>query len=162
METVLAIPVRLDMDILAAPFSRTLSSLDAATTRVLDAAAIPSALRELIRIRASQLNGCTYCVDLHTTAALDGGESPRRIAAIPVWAESAAFSTRERAALAFTETVTLAVSTRVPDAAFKAAQAEFDDTELAALLGLIVTINAWNTVGVAARPWPIDYVDSGA
>ena len=151
------IPVRLDIDELAAPFSRALATLDSATTRVLDSATIEAPLRELVRIRASQLNGCTYCVDVHTTDALAGGDTVRRIAAIAVWNESGAFTIRERAALALTEVVTLAASTRVPDDAFDAARAVFTDTELAAILALIVTINAWNTVGVAARPWPVDY-----
>ena len=136
------IPVRLDMDELAAPFSRALATLDSATTRVLDSAAIERPLRELVRIRASQLNGCTYCVDVHTTDALAAGDTVRRIAAVAVWGESG---------------VTLAASTRVPDHAFDAARAQFTDTELAAILSLIVTINAWNTVGVAARPWPVEY-----
>ncbi|MDP9028279.1 MAG: carboxymuconolactone decarboxylase family protein [Actinomycetota bacterium] len=151
------IPVRLDIDTLAAPFSRALASLDAATTRVLDSAGFERPLRELVRIRASQLNGCAYCVDMHTADALTGGESVRRLAAVAVWQESAAFTARERAALAFTESVTLAAATHVPNDAFAAVHAEFTDDELAALLSLIVTINAWNTVGVAARPWPVDY-----
>lgn len=154
------IPVRLDIDELAAPFSRALTALDSATKRVLDSAAIEAPLRELVRIRASQINGCTYCVDVHTTDALNGGDTVRRVAAIAVWNESAAFTTRERAALAFTEVVTLAASTRVPDEAFDAARAVFTDTELAAILSLIVAINAWNTVGVAARPWPVDYTQA--
>jgi AhpD family alkylhydroperoxidase len=156
------IPVRLDIDTLAAPFSRALASLDAATSRVLDSASIESPLRELVRIRASQINGCAYCVDAHTIDALAGGDNVRRLAAVAVWNESAAFTARERAALAFTEVVTLAASTRVPDTAVEAARALFTDTELAAILSLIVTINAWNTVGVAARPWPVNYTDTSA
>jgi AhpD family alkylhydroperoxidase len=151
------VPVRLDMDALAAPFNKGLAALDASAKQVLDAAGIDDPLRELIRIRASQLNGCTYCVDMHTTDALAGGESPRRLAALPVWRESGAFTARERAAIAFTETVTLAASTRVPDQDFAAARAQFSPEELAAILCLVVAINAWNTIGVAARPWPIDY-----
>ena len=162
MNDAIAIPVRIDIDTLAAPFSRALASLDAATTRVLDSASIEPPLRELVRIRASQINGCAYCVDAHTTDALAGGDSARRLAAVVVWNESGAFTARERAALAFTEVVTLAASTRVPDEAIEAARALFTDTELAALLSLIVTINAWNALGVAARPWPVDYADTPA
>ena len=157
MPSPVSVPIRLDIENLAAPFSRALASLDAATTRVLDDAKIEPPLRELIRIRASQLNGCSYCVDVHTTDALNGGESVRRLAALCVWRECGAFTTRERVALAFTESVTLAASTRVPDDDFAAARAEFDESELAAVLALVVTINAWNTIGVAARPWPVDY-----
>ncbi|MFT2817069.1 carboxymuconolactone decarboxylase family protein [Leifsonia sp. A12D58] len=155
------VPVRLEMDTIAEPFVRALASLDAATSRVLDSASIEPPLRELVRIRASQINGCAYCVDVHTTDALASGETVRRLAAIAVWNESAAFTERERAALAFTEVVTLAASTRVPDDAVAAARRLFTETELAAVLSLIVTITAWNMVGVAARPWPVDYSTRG-
>jgi AhpD family alkylhydroperoxidase len=159
MNDTIDIPARIDIDSLAAPFTRALASLDAATSRVLDSASIEPRLRELVRIRASQINGCAYCVDTHTVDALSGGDTVRRLAAIAVWNESAAFTARERAALAFTEVVTLAASTRVPDGSISAARELFTDAELAALLSLIVTINAWNTVGVSARPWPVDYAD---
>lgn len=144
---------RLDIDTVAPTFSRGLGALDAATTRQLDEARIESSLRELIRIRASQLNGCAYCVDLHTKGALEGGDLPRRVAAVSIWRESPFFTARERAALALTETMTLAAQTHVPDADWAVASAEFSPEELGALVALVTMINAWNIVGVTTRAW---------
>jgi alkylhydroperoxidase family enzyme len=82
-----------------------------------------------------------------------GGESEERIAAIPVWRETPFFTERERAALAFTESVTLMADTHVPSAAYEAVAAEFSPDEVAALVALVVTVNAWNAVGVSTRTW---------
>ena len=90
---------------------------------------------------------------MHTKDARAVGETEQRIYALPVWQETPFFSPRERAALAFTENVTLAASTHVPDEAYQAVAAEFSPAETAALLGLIVAINAWNAIGVATRAW---------
>jgi AhpD family alkylhydroperoxidase len=147
------VPVRLDFDKHAAGFSRAMAHLDRAATRELDSADIDPRLRELVRIRASQLNGCAYCVDMHTKDARAIGESEQRIYALPVWRETPFFSPRERAALAFTEEVTLLATTHVPDEAYRAVAAEFSEAELGALVSLIVTINAWNAIGVATRTW---------
>jgi AhpD family alkylhydroperoxidase len=147
------ISVRLDFDAHAPAFARAMMHLDHAATKELDAADIDPRLRELVRIRASQLNGCAYCVDMHTKDARALGESEQRIYALPVWRETPFFSSRERAALALTEDVTLAATTHVPDQAFAAAAAEFTPTELGALISLIVTINAWNAIGVSTRAW---------
>lgn len=144
---------RLDIDAHAASFSRAMNRLDAAATKELDRAGIDPKLRELIRIRASQLNGCAYCVDMHTKDARAVGETEQRIYALPVWRETPFFSGRERAALAFTESVTLLAQTHVPAADFAAASARFGADEVAALLSLIVTINAWNALGVTTRAW---------
>jgi len=147
------VPVRLDFDQHAAGFSRAMAHLDRAATKELDQADVDPRLRELVRVRASQLNGCAYCVDMHTKAARAIGEREQRLYALPVWRETPFFSPRERAALAFTEEVTLLATTHVPDEAYRAAAAEFSPAELGALISLIVTINAWNAVGVATRAW---------
>jgi AhpD family alkylhydroperoxidase len=147
------IAVRLDYETVAAGVNGALSRLDGATTKLANEAGIEPALRELIRIRASQLNGCAYCVDMHTKDARKGGESEQRVYAVPVWRETPFFSERERAALAFTEVVTLMADTHVPSAAWEAAATVFDEQEMAAVLSLILTINAWNTIGVATRSW---------
>lgn len=147
------IPVRLDIDALAPEFSRALARLDHTTTSELDRAGIDRRLRELVRIRASQLNGCAYCVDMHTKDARAAGETEQRLYALPVWPETPFFTGRERAALAFTEAVTLATRDKVPDADYQAAAAWFGPNEMAALVALIVTINAWNAVGVTTRAW---------
>ncbi|MGC4192078.1 MAG: carboxymuconolactone decarboxylase family protein [Thermomicrobiales bacterium] len=147
---------RIDFEGLAPGFNRALASLDRATTAELDRAGIDRGLRELVRLRASQLNGCAYCVDMHSQDAEKAGYDLRTIAAVPVWRESPFFTDHERAALALTEAVTRASETHVPSATWNAAAEHFTDTELAALVSLIVTINAWNLVGVTTRTWSID------
>jgi AhpD family alkylhydroperoxidase len=147
------IPVRLDFDAHAPHFSRAMSHLDQAATRELDQAGIDSLLRELIRARASQLNGCAYCVDMHTKDARAAGETEQRLYALAAWQETPFFTDRERAALALTESITLAAQTHVPDEDFAQAAKVFTEAELGALVSLIVTINAWNAIGVSTRAW---------
>ena len=147
------IPVRLDIDTLAAGFSRAMAHLDRAMTKELDQAQIDPRLRELIRIRASQLNGCAYCIDMHTKDARAIGETEQRIYGLAAWPETPYFTARERAALAFTEAVTRVADTHVPDEAYQAVAAEFSPQEVAALVSLIVAINAWNAIGVSTRAW---------
>jgi AhpD family alkylhydroperoxidase len=147
------VPVRLDFDAHAAGFARAMAQLDRAATKELDAAGIDPLLRELIRTRASQLNGCAYCIDMHTKDARAAGEAEQRLYALPAWRETPFFTRRERAALAFTEDVTLMADTHVPAAAYDAVAAQFTPAEIAALLSLIVTINAWNAIGVTTRAW---------
>jgi AhpD family alkylhydroperoxidase len=147
------IPVRLDIDSHAPGFARALAHLDNAATKQLDAVDFDHRLRELIRIRASQLNGCAYCIDMHTKDARAAGETEQRIYALPAWRETPFFSARERAALAFTEAVTLLAQTHVPAEAFDEVAAVYSPDEIAALDSLITVINAWNTVGVSTRAW---------
>ncbi len=149
------IPIRLDFDRHAPSFSAALNRLDGAATKELDRVAFDARLRELVRLRASQLNGCAYCVNMHSTDARTAGETDQRLALLPVWRETALFDPRERAALALTETITLQAKTHVPDADWAAAAEHFSPDELGALVGLIVTINAWNAIGVATRAWPV-------
>ena len=147
------IPVRLDFDAHAAGFARALAHLDQAATKELDAAGIDPLLRELVRVRASQLNGCAYCIDMHTKDARAAGETEQRLYALPAWRETPFFTSRERAALALTEDVTLMARDHVPAAAYEAAADQLAPGEIAALLSLIITINAWNAIGVATRAW---------
>jgi AhpD family alkylhydroperoxidase len=144
---------RIDLEKHAAGFYRAVAHLDQAATRELDNADFDVRLRELVRIRASQLNGCAFCIDMHTKDARAAGESEQRIYALPAWRETPFFTERERAALALTESVTLMAETHVPDEDFAAAAVEFPEAELAALISLIVTINAWNAIGVTTRAW---------
>ena len=144
--------IRLDVDALAPHISKAMNALDAATRKT----SLEPALLELVRLRASQINGCLYCVDLHTRDARAGGESERRIAAVPVWREAPFFSTRERAALELTEAMTRLADNPVADAVVDGAKAEFADVELAELMWVITVINAWNRLGNTARPWPLD------
>ena len=147
------IAVRLDFDAHAAAFARALAHLDNAATKQLDAVDFDHRLRELIRVRASQLNGCAYCIDMHTKDARAAGETEQRLYALPAWRETPFFTARERAALAFTENVTLMAQTHVPTEAYDEVAAVYGPDEIAALVSLIVAINAWNTVGASTRTW---------
>ena len=144
---------RLDFDAIVPGFSRAMAALDRAATKELDSAGLDRRLRELVRIRASQLNGCAYCIDMHTKDARAAGETEQRLYALPAWRETPFFTSRERAALAFTESVTLLASTHVPEADYEAVAKEFTPEEIGALVALIVAINAWNRIGVATRTW---------
>ena len=147
------VPVRLDFDAHAAGFGRALSHLDHAATKELDRVDFDPKLRELVRVRASQLNGCAYCIDMHTKDARAIGETEQRLYSLPAWRETPFFTDRERAALAFCESVTLMAEDHVPAAAYEAAVAHLSEDEIAALVCLIVAINAWNAVGVSTRTW---------
>jgi AhpD family alkylhydroperoxidase len=144
---------RLDFDAAAPAFAAAMAHLDRAATKQLDSAGIEPRLRELVRIRASQLNGCAYCIDMHSKDARAIGETEQRVYGLPAWRETGYYTSRERAALAFTESVTVLATSRVPDSDYEAVAAEFSPAEIGALLGLIVTINAWNRIGVSARAW---------
>ena len=149
------IPVRLDFDGHAPSFSAAMARLDGAATKELDRVGFDARLRELVRLRASQLNGCAYCVNMHSADARSAGETEQRLALLAVWRETALFTERERAALALTESVTLLAQTHVPQDDWDAAAAQFSPDELGALVGLIVTINAWNAIAVSTRAWPV-------
>jgi AhpD family alkylhydroperoxidase len=152
-ENTITIPVRLDFPKHAPDFYRAVTHLDRACTTQLDKADIEPQLRELVRIRASQINGCAYCIDMHTKDARAIGETELRLYGLAAWAETPYFDRRERAALAFTEAVTLVAADHVPAEAYAAVAEEFDPDEIAALVSLIVTINAWNALSVTTRAW---------
>ena len=147
------IPARLDFDAVVPSFSKAVTHLDNAATRELDRVGIPAGLRDLLKLRASQLNGCAYCVDMHSTDAATNGEPQQRIHAVSIWRESPFFTEKERAALAFTESITRATETHVPQEDFDAVAAHWSPEEIGALVALIVTINAWTLIGVATRTW---------
>jgi AhpD family alkylhydroperoxidase len=106
---------------------------------------------ELVKTRASQINECAYCIDMHTKDARANGETEQRLYALSAWRETPFFTDRERAALALTEAVTLVAETHVPDDVVEDAQRHFDDAELAQLVFAITTINAWNRLAITAR-----------
>lgn len=106
-------------------------------------------LLELVKIRASQLNGCAFCLDMHTTDALKGGESVRRLTTLPLWRESPFFSPRERAALAWTEALTSLHLHQATDALYQETLQAFPEQELVNLTYAIAAINAWNRLGIA-------------
>lgn len=118
----------------------------------LRAGPLPAALRELVGLRASQLNGCAYCTDLHSRGAREQGVSGEKLFGVAVWRAAPFFSEDERAALALTDAVTRLGEHGVPDGVWRQAARHFDEPALAALLMTIVTVNAWNRVAVATGP----------
>ncbi len=108
-------------------------------------------LMELIKIRASQINGCAYCIDMHTKDARAAGETEQRIYALNAWRETPFYSERERAALEWTEAVTLVGETHVPDAVYEHVRQHFSEGELVALTFALVAINGWNRLSIAFR-----------
>lgn len=114
-------------------------------------------LIELVKMRASQINGCAYCIDMHSKDARAEGESEQRLYALSAWRETPFFTDRERAALAWTEAVTLVAEGHVPDAVYEEAQQRFSEEELVNLTIAVVTINGWNRLAVAFRSVPGEY-----
>ncbi|MDP9864833.1 MULTISPECIES: carboxymuconolactone decarboxylase family protein [Streptosporangium] len=143
--------VRLAVDKLAPHVNRAMNALDAASRET----ELEPGLLELVRARASQLNGCAYCVDMHSRDARKGGESEQRLFALPVWRETPFFTDRERAALELTEAGTRLTDGPVSDEVYGRAAAQFTETELAELIWTITVINAWNRLGAVAHPWPL-------
>jgi AhpD family alkylhydroperoxidase len=119
--------------------------------------AIEPPLVHLVKLRASQLNGCAYCIDMHWKDLRALGESEQRLYGLDAWHESPYYSPRERAALAWTEAVTLVASSRVPDQVYLDAREHFDERALADLTLVVATINAWNRLSIAARDVPGRY-----
>ncbi|WP_250503016.1 MULTISPECIES: carboxymuconolactone decarboxylase family protein [unclassified Caballeronia] len=116
--------------------------------------ALEKSLTELVRLRASQINGCAFCVDMHTTDARKGGETDRRLATVVVWRETPFFTDRERAALQWTEALTLVSQDHVPDAVWEAVKPHFSDDEIVDLTLLVSAINSWNRFAIAFRKLP--------
>lgn len=114
-------------------------------------------LLELVKTRASQINGCAFCLDMHTKDARAGGETEQRLYSLSAWHETPFFTDRERAALAWTEAVTRVADTHVPDDVFDLARKHFSERELADLTLAIVTINGWNRLAIAFRKVPGSY-----
>ena len=115
---------------------------------------LDQSLHELIKIRASQLNACAYCIDMHTSDAIKLGETPRRIFALSAWHETPLFTDRERAALLWTETLTLLAEKGAPEVIYNEVAEQFNDREMADLTFAIATINAWNRFGVGFAMQP--------
>jgi AhpD family alkylhydroperoxidase len=149
------VPVRFDFDAQAPAVSAAVTHLHNAAIKDLKKAGVAQALIELVRLRASQLNGCAYCVDMHSADARSAGVSAQRVDLLPVWAYAPLYTAEERAALALTESVTRLSETHAPDAVVAGALAALGAEKTAAVLGLIVSINAWNEIGVTSRCWPV-------
>ncbi len=125
------------------------------------ASGLELALLELVKTRASQINGCAYCLDMHTKDARARGETEQRLYALSAWAETPFYSERERAALAWTEAVTNIAAGHVPDPVYEAARRQFSEKELVDLTLAIVAINGWNRLAIAFRTVPGCYQPAG-
>ncbi|HET7026389.1 MAG TPA: carboxymuconolactone decarboxylase family protein [Candidatus Limnocylindrales bacterium] len=139
--------MRLDYRHVLPAASRAMSELE----RVVDASGLDPKLRELVKLRASQINGCAYCVDMHTKDAMAIGEDVQRLHLVAVWREAPVFSPRERAALEWTESLTLLSETGAPDDVYAEVAREFGPEQLVALTLAIVAINGWNRLAVGFR-----------
>lgn len=108
-------------------------------------------LVELVKLRASQINGCAYCIDMHTKDARSHGESEQRLYGLSAWRESSFYTARERAALAWVESVTLISHDHVPDAVYNQAREHFSEKELVDLTLAVIAINSWNRLAISFR-----------
>jgi AhpD family alkylhydroperoxidase len=115
-------------------------------------------LLDLVRMRASQINGCAYCLDMHSKDTRANGETEQRLYGLEAWRETPYYSERERAALEWTEALTLVADTHVPDDVYERVRQQFSEDELAHLSLAVVAINGWNRLNIAARTVPGDYV----
>ena len=129
------------------PLGRAMLNLSA----VSEGSGLERSLLELVKIRASQINQCAYCIDMHTKDARAAGETEQRIYALSAWPETPYFSDRERAALEWTEAVTRVGETHVPDDVYERVRGQFDEPELVALTFAVVVINSWNRLAVSFR-----------
>jgi AhpD family alkylhydroperoxidase len=142
--------MRIDYNKLAPDAVKALLTMEAYVNKT----ALEKSLLNLIKLRASQINGCAYCVDVHTTDAKKEGESERRLHAVVVWRESSFFTDKERAALAWTEAVTLLSETHAPDNVYLDVTKYFNEQETIDLTMAIITINSWNRLSVSFRKLP--------
>lgn len=123
-------------------------------TNTIAASPLEKSLLELVKLRASQINGCAYCLHMHAKDARAHGETEERIVLLDAWREAPCYTERERAALAWTEALTLIAETHAPDADYDALKAQFSDEEQVNLTLAITTINAWNRIAIGFRSVP--------
>jgi AhpD family alkylhydroperoxidase len=144
---------RLSIPKVAPALYRAQAALDAAVRD----SGIDERLHELIKIRASQLNGCAYCLDMHTKDARALGETDQRMHLLAAWRDTDLFDEREQAALALTEAITLISADHVPDALWDAAAAVFEPAEMAAIVMAVIAINGWNRIAISTGQKGGDY-----
>jgi AhpD family alkylhydroperoxidase len=125
--------------------------------KLISSSGLEASLLELVKIRASQLNGCAYCIDMHTKDARAGGESEQRLYALSAWRETPFFTPRERAALAWTEAITNIQQGHACDEVYEEVRGEFDEAQLVRLTMAITQINTWNRIALAFRAEPGTY-----
>lgn len=127
-----------------------------ALQKAVNESGLDPSLLELVKIRASQINGCAFCLDMHARDARASGESDERLDTLAAWREAPFFTERERAALAWAEAVTRVADTRVPDEVYEEVREQFSEEEIVALTFAVVTINGWNRLAVSFRQAPGD------
>lgn len=125
--------------------------------KAIRASGLEASLLELVKTRASQLNGCAYCIDMHTKDARAAGETEQRLYALSAWRETPFFTPRERAALAWTEAITNIQQGHAPDSAYEQVRSQFAEPELVRLTLAIAQINTWNRIAIAFRSEPGKY-----
>lgn len=145
---------RLDFEKAAPALVRAMAALE---NGVRKNSRLEPALVELVKMRASQINGCAYCLDMHSKDARANGETEQRLYALNAWSETPFFTDRERAALAWTEAITLVSDGHVPDQVYEEARQRFTEEELVGLTMAIITINGWNRLCIGFRAVPGDY-----
>jgi len=144
---------RLDLTKAAAGAVRAMRDLQAHVEQ----SGLEPSLLELVKLRASQINGCAYCIDMHSKDARAGGETEQRLYALDAWRETPFYSERERAALAWTEAVTLVAQDHVPDSVYREVREHFTEEEIVNLTLAIVAINGWNRLAISFRAVPGSY-----
>jgi AhpD family alkylhydroperoxidase len=147
---------RIDIDSTAPGAEDALGALDRYIATQTAKLGLEPALSELVRVRASQINGCHLCLDMHTRDARARGVTERRLDVLPAWREAPWYTDRERAALAWTEAVTLVADGRVPDGVYEEMRHEFDEQEIAALTLVVIAVNGWNRLAISLRMVPSD------
>ena len=144
---------RLDFTKVAPGALKTMLSLE----KYVDECGLEQSLLDLVKVRGSQINGCAYCIDMHTKDARANGETEQRLYALNAWRETPFFTERERATLDWTEAVTLITEGHVPDEVFERVRAHFSDEELINLTMAVVAINSWNRLVLTFRVVPGTY-----
>lgn len=134
----------------------------AALSSAVDNCGLDHQLLELIKMRASQINGCAYCIDIHSKDARAIGETEQRLYALNAWRETPFYTERERAALALTEAITLITDGHVPDAVYEEARRVFDEKEVGQIIWAAAIINTWNRLAIATRSVPGNYQPAGS
>jgi AhpD family alkylhydroperoxidase len=128
-----------------------------ALEKEIDSSGLEPGLLELVKVRASQINGCAYCIDMHTKDARARGETEQRLYALDAWRETPFYNARERAALAWTDAVTRVADTHVPDEVHAEVASQFSESELLALTFAVAAINTWNRLSISLRAVPGTY-----
>ena len=144
---------RMEYQKVAPGVSQAMSGLE----RTIHESGLEPSLLELVKTRASQINGCAFCLDMHTKDARARGETEQRLYALSAWRETPFYTDRERAALAWTEAVTLVSETHVPDEVYAQVREQFNEQELAYLTLAVIAINGWNRLAIGFRTVPGTY-----